>query len=202
MGQAGRFDEASKTFTEALALARELKQPSVIAQALNQSSRTSFLKGDLAAAREASTEALRIATEIKDRRLLLAARAGLARADATGRSQVATLRGCAQEAEAVGERFLAAECAIDAAQGMVAARDFQAAQVELERTLVKADRLGARVLQARAHHLLGAAFRGHNRAADASRHDRQAARLLEEIRREAGADTVVKRADLSSIASQ
>jgi hypothetical protein len=71
----------------------------------------------------------------------------------------------------------------------------------LERSLVNADRLGARLLQARAHHGLGAALGGAGRAADAARHHRLAARLLDAMTKESGTATLMKRADLSAIAS-
>jgi tetratricopeptide (TPR) repeat protein/tRNA A-37 threonylcarbamoyl transferase component Bud32 len=202
LSQVGSFDEAAKALDEALALARELQQQGTAALALNLAAHNRLLKGEDGAARELFDQALRLGTTIKDRRLVLVSRGGIARIDAKqGRGQVAALRALAQEADAAGEKFLAIECAIGAAQALLTMRDFAQARVELERSLVNADRLGARLLQARAHHGLGAAHRGAGRAAEASRHYRLAARLLDAMTKESGTATLLRRADLSAIAS-
>jgi serine/threonine protein kinase/tetratricopeptide (TPR) repeat protein len=202
LSQVGAFDEAAKTLEEALALARELQQQGTAALALNLAAHNRLLKGDDAAARELFEQALRLGTAIKDRRLVLVSRSGIARIDIKhGRTHAAALKAIAQEADAAGQKFLAVECAIDAAQALLTARDFAAARVELERSVVNADRLGARLLQARAHHGLAAALAGAGRAAEASRHQRLAARLLDAMTKESGTATLMKRADLGAIAS-
>jgi len=62
-----------------------------------------------------------------------------------------------------------------------------------------AEKLGARTLLARDHYLLATALREMGGGTEATGHYREALRLLDEIRKEAGAEKVIERADLKPI---
>jgi hypothetical protein len=69
----------------------------------------------------------------------------------------------------------------------------------LERAVAKTERLGLRTLSAKGHYLLATILRLTGKGAEAAGHYREALRLLEDIRNEAGVNNVLQRADLNSI---
>jgi hypothetical protein len=60
--------------------------------------------------------------------------------------------------------------------------------------------LGLKGLLARSHYLLAIALRSARNEPDAVRHHAEARRVLDEMRKEAGSDDLLKRADLAAIA--
>jgi hypothetical protein len=73
------------------------------------------------------------------------------------------------------------------------------ARRELELALGKAEKLGLRTLLARDHYLLATALRATGNGKEATPHYGEALRLLDEVRKEAGAEKVMERADLNPI---
>ena len=63
----------------------------------------------------------------------------------------------------------------------------------------KAEKLGLRELLAKNEYLLATALRLTGNGTEASGHYREALRLLEEIRKDAGSDKVMHRTDLNSV---
>jgi tetratricopeptide (TPR) repeat protein len=78
-------------------------------------------------------------------------------------------------------------------------KDYSRARQELEPALAKAEKLGLRTLLAKDHYLLATALRATGNGTEATPHYREALRLLDEIRKEAGAEKVIERADLKPI---
>jgi TolA-binding protein len=81
----------------------------------------------------------------------------------------------------------------------VNSKDYSQARQELEAALSGIEKLGLRTLLARAHYLLGTALRESGNGTEATGHYREAVRLFDEIRKEAGAEKVMERADLKPI---
>ena len=68
---------------------------------------------------------------------------------------------------------------------------------ELERALARSDKLNMRTLQAKSHYLLATVLRLSGKSSDGVRHYAEAHRILDEMRKEAKSDSLLKRADLS-----
>jgi serine/threonine protein kinase/tetratricopeptide (TPR) repeat protein len=202
LAEAGRWAEAQKTSEEALSLARELKSESVVAQTLNFQGDSAFYRGDFRSAQALYGQALGAASRTKDRGKVLASKIGLAKvAIQQGRSReaIGSLRTLAQEADSLGLKYLSVECSVDLGEALVNTKDYSRARQELEPTLAKAEKLGLRTLLARDHYLLATALRAAGNGKEPTSHYREALRLLDEIRKEPGAEKVMERADLKSI---
>jgi serine/threonine protein kinase/Tfp pilus assembly protein PilF len=202
LAEAGRWEEGQKTLDEALSLARELKSQPVVAQTLNFQGDNAFYRGDFKLAQALYGQALETASRTKDRDQVLASKIGLAKvAIGEGRSHEATssLKALGQEADSLGLKYLSVECSIDLAEALVNAKDYSRTRQELQPALAKAEKLGLRTLLARGHYLLATALRATGNGTEATPHYREALRLLDEIRKEAGAEKVIERADLKPI---
>ena len=156
LAQAGRGDEAQKNVEDALNIAHEIKDDAVASLALNWLGDTYFYKGDYAAARQQYERALQTASHDANREQILLSEVGiLAKVDVKqGRQQAAisSLRKLSQDADSLGLQSLSVECSVYLAEAMVARRDFKNALKELDRALARAEKLGLRVLQAKAHY--------------------------------------------------
>jgi tetratricopeptide (TPR) repeat protein len=202
LANAGRGEEAQKTLDEALNLARELKSQPFIAQALNFQAQAAFYRGDFKAARTLYGQGLQAASQTKDGDKMLESNIGLAKVtirEGHLREGISSLQSLAEEANSLGSKYFSAECSVDLAEALVNSKDYLRARQELETALGKAERLGLRTLLARAHYLLGTALRETGNGTEAASHYREALRLLDEIRKEAGAEKVIERADLKPI---
>ena len=202
LAQAGRGEESQKSFDEAMSLARELKNDAFVAQILNYQGDSFFYRGNFKSARSLYEQAMRVASHTTDRGKVLISKFNLAKAAVKeGRSQAAisALKGLAQEADTLGLKYLSAECSIYLAEALVNTRDYSHARQELERAVAKTERLGLRTLSAKGHYLLATELRLTGKGAEAAGHYREAVRLLEDLRKEAGANNVLERADLNPI---
>ena len=94
---------------------------------------------------------------------------------------------------------MAVECSIYMAEAMVRTHDNSHARQELERALLRADKLGLKPLSARAHYLLGTTLRASGNQAEAQTHYRSALQLLDDMRKEPGADKILLRSDFKAI---
>ena len=198
----GRSDEAEKPLAEALTIAGELQNKALTSQIYEfQGDRLAF-RGDFRGAKALYEQALQTAAKASDRRLELMSRVGLAKAAiAEGRPQQAidSLRKLSEESDAAGQKYLSVDSSVSLGEALVAAKRHPQARQELERALARSEKLGLRALQARSHYLLASTLRASGNAAEASRQLAEASRTLEEIRKEAKTDEVVKRSDLAPI---
>ncbi len=198
----GRTEEARKSLNEAMSLARELKNQALIAQILNLEGDSFFYRNDFKSARPLFDQASQLALQTTDRHLVLVSKTNLSKlAVKEGRSQAAisALRGLVKESDTLGLKGLSVECSIYLAEALVNTKDYSHARQELERSLEKSEKLGLRMLMAKAHYLLATTLRITGNRAEASRHYGEARRILDEIRKEARSDDVLKRGDLSPI---
>ena len=202
LSQAGREDEAQSSFNEGLALARELKNESLVSQLLRLQGDAASYRGDFKGARGFYDQALQSANTSKQSESILLARLDLARNDVDqGRSAgaVASLRSLVEQAESQGLKYEALEGSLAIAQALVATKAYPQARQELERAVTRCEKLGTRSLQARAEYLLATVYRLSGSNTLALEHYHQALGLLNDIGKEAGNDKILQRADFTAI---
>jgi tetratricopeptide (TPR) repeat protein len=205
LAQVGRGDEAQPHFDEALGIARQLNNPTTIAQVYYAEGDVASYRGDFKAGRPFYEQALQSATKAKDAEQILLARNALARNDVqrgNGAAAVATLRSLAAQAESQGLRYESLRCHLDLAEALILTKALAPARTELERTLTQTEKLGLKSLQARAESLLGNDLRLSGNDSLAADHYRRALQLLNDIQKEAGDSRIMKRADFAAIAEQ
>jgi tetratricopeptide (TPR) repeat protein/predicted Ser/Thr protein kinase len=202
--QAGRGSDAKASLDEGLALSRELKNDSLVSQLLRFQGDSASYGGDYKAARELYEQSLQSATRAKDAENILLGKLALARNDLQqGRSSAAisTLRDLAQQAESQGLKYEAVQCSLDLGEALMNTKALPQARLELERALTRSEKLGLRSLQARGEYLLATASRLSGSNSLALDHYHQSLHLLDEIRKEAGNDKIMDRADFVAISN-
>jgi eukaryotic-like serine/threonine-protein kinase len=205
LAEAGREQEAQKILDEALNLARELKSQPLVAQTLNFQGDAALYRGDFKSAGTLYAQALQVASRTKDRDKVLEAKIGLAKVaskEGHTRQAISSFKSLAQEADSLGMKDLSVECSVGLAEAFVNAKDYSRARQELEPALSKAEKLGLKALLAKAHYLLATVLRETGNGGEAKVQYAAAVRLLDEIRKEAGAEKVIERADLKPIYEQ
>ena len=198
---AGRMPEASPPFDEALALARELKNPNIIAQTLRLQSDQAAMIGDVKLAASLAEQALQAASKGADRSLTLLAESAVAvHAAATlpTRPLAAQMQNLAVEAEKIGLRSLAVEMTLHHAATLLKLDDRAGARDAAERALTRAETMGFRLLRAKAHYLRAELLRM-RQDASAPREYAVVKRILDEIKAEDGSGDLLNRADLRPI---
>lgn len=202
LAEAGRGAESSKLLDEAQGLAQGLKNESLLAAIANSQGDVSFYQGDLKAAKSSYDQALRLASHGADKDTLLAAKLNLARlevADGRLRAAVGDLKSLAQQADAQGRKYISVASSVLLAEAMIKGKQYPVARQELQRALGRSEKLGLRLETARVHYLSGAALRLSGSGSDAASQYREAARMLEEISKEQGAEHLLDRFDLKTI---
>jgi serine/threonine protein kinase/tetratricopeptide (TPR) repeat protein len=200
--QIGKSEEARGTLAEALASAREAKNRAEIAQVLTYQGDNSFYQGDFPAAASLYAQAHQEAASAGDSHLILLTKANVAKVaiKQNGLSTaVPALRALSEQAESQGLKYLSIQCSLYAAEGLINAKTYSQAQEELQRALSKSERLGLRALIAQSNYLLSRTLQLSGNPTEAERHSNEARRLVEDIRKEAGYDNILKRSDLSPI---
>src|SRR5579863_1403280 len=202
--QAGRGDEAKASLDEGLALARELKNESLVSQILRYQGDSASYSGDYKAARDLYEQSLQSAARAKDGENTLLGKLALARNDLQqGRSSAAisSLKNLAQEAESQGLKYEAVQCSLDLGEAFINTKSLPQARLELERAQTRSEKLGLRSLQARAEYLLATVSRLSGSNSLALDHYHQSLSLLDEIRKESGSDKIMARADFAAMSN-
>ena len=205
LARSGRGDEVGKTLEEAQGLATELKNDKLIADVHNTQGDLAFYAGDIKAAKEQYQQALQTALRAKAPETVLVSKLNLARvAIAEGRSSsaVGDLRTISQEADRQGMKYLALVSSVDLATAMVNSKDYGHAREVLDQALNTSEKLGVRLQTALIHYQLGNVLKQKADAAGAAAEYRQAANMLDEIKKEQGAEKVLQRADLKPVYEQ
>jgi tetratricopeptide (TPR) repeat protein len=198
----GRWDEAQQNLDVALASARELKNQPLVAQILNFQGDRLFYRGDFKGARTLFEQAAQVAARSTDREQILLSKLNLAKiAVKEGRLQevIKVLKPLAEEADRSGMKYLSVECGLHLAEALIQSKDYSRARQQLEDSLRASERLGLQALTAENHYLLAEALRLSGGQAEASHHYAEAHRILDDIRKEASSDDVLKRSDLATI---
>jgi eukaryotic-like serine/threonine-protein kinase len=202
LARSGRSAEVGKTLEEAQSLATELKNDKLIADVHNTQGDIAFYRGDTKAARGQYQLALQMAQHAKEAETVFVSKLNLARvAIAEGRSSsvISELRTISQDADRQGMKYLALVSSVDLATAMVNSKDYTNARQELDRALGTSEKMGTSLQTATIHFLLGNLAEQTSDATGASRHYRQAVAILDEIKKEPGAEKVLQRVDLKSM---
>lgn len=202
LDKAGRSSDIGKTLDEARSLAAELKNDKLLADVDNTQGDIAFYGGDSKAAKEHYQQALQLARRAKSPETTLISRLNLARmAMAEGRSSsvVNELRTISQDANRRGMKYLALVSSADLATAMINSKDYAGASRVLDQTLNTSEKLGVRLQTALIYFQLGnlAKYKGDRSGAAAEY--KQAVGILEEIKKEQGAEHTLERADLKSV---
>jgi eukaryotic-like serine/threonine-protein kinase len=199
---AGRGDEASKLLDEATSLAGELKNDSIRSEVLNTQGDVAFYRGDYKAARSAYEQAAVVAAKTKDREKILIPKMNLARVSiAEGRAQSAMpeLRAAIQQADVLHLKYYWLRASVDLAEAMIKSKDYAHARQELDEILNTSEKLGTRLQTAIIHFQMGNLLKQTGDASGSAGQYRQAATLLDEIKKEPGAERVLDRSDLRAV---
>jgi eukaryotic-like serine/threonine-protein kinase len=205
LNQTGRFKDAQPLLNEALSVAKSLHHAALTAQILGFQGDGFYLQGDTAHARALYESALQTFGSTPDRRIALQLKVDLARPGVSSQpaeSALATLRTLVTEADVIGYKHLAVECAVNLGDMLLRAGRVADARQELEHALSRSDRFGLRLLSARSHWLLADVEERSRHANEARRHRDEARQLIEQIKKDARTDAVTQRADLASIVHQ
>jgi serine/threonine protein kinase/tetratricopeptide (TPR) repeat protein len=205
LAQAGRGDEAKASFEDALAIARQLKNPSAIAQVYYAQGKSASYRGDSRNAKSLYQQSLQSASQAKDAEQILLAQSALASSDlehSNAPASIATFRKLASDAESRGMKYQSLLCHLGLAEALLMTKALPQARIELERSLTQAERHGLKSIQARAEFLLGEDFRLSGSNSLAKDHYHRAVQLIDEIQKEAGDSRVLQRADFAQISEQ
>jgi eukaryotic-like serine/threonine-protein kinase len=202
LSQVGRGEEAQKILNESLSTALTAQNEGLASKILNFQGEGFYYRGDFKSARPLFERAQQSASKAKDRVQSLNARLNLARTSVSeGHSSavVGTLKGLVKEAETLGAKYIAAECSVTLAEALLGTKDYTHAREELESVLRKSQDAGMKSLEPRAHYLLSQALRADGNPAEADMQLKQASDLLDQMRQESHADTLLERSDLKPI---
>ncbi len=199
---AGRGDESGKLLEEAGSVASELKNENIHSALLNTQGDAAFYRGDFKAARTAYEQAALAASKSKDREKILITKMNLARlAVAEGRPQAAIpeLRASIQQADKLHLKYFSTRSTVDLAEALIKTKDYTHARQELETALTSSEKLGLRLEKARIQFLLGDILRLTGSPSEAAGHFQQSVNLLNDLKKESGAEKLLQRSDLKSL---
>jgi tetratricopeptide (TPR) repeat protein len=201
LARAGRGDESAAPLDEAEKIQQALKNDALQADILNTQGDIAFYRGDLKTAARLYDSALRLASHTKENEVVLLSRLNVARVrNAEGQFQEAlrTLQTMLSGKGAVNAN-LALEITLARVQSEMGIRDYARANHELEQELPRAQRAGVRFGLARIYYLLGTSARLSGSADRAAEYYREAARLLDAVRGDPGAENIMRRADFKTM---
>ncbi|MGB2668002.1 MAG: tetratricopeptide repeat protein [Candidatus Acidiferrum sp.] len=202
LARAGRGDEVGKNLEEAQSLATELKNDKLIADVHNTQGDLAFYSGETKAAKEQYQQALQMAMRAKAPETVLISKLNLARvAIAEGRSAavITDLRGISADADRQGMKDLVLLSSVDLATALVNNKDYAQAKEVLDQALNTSEKLGVRLQTALIHYQLGNLAKQKGDRQGAAAEYRQAVSMLDEIKKEQGAEKVLQRADLKPV---
>jgi tetratricopeptide (TPR) repeat protein/predicted Ser/Thr protein kinase len=198
----GRGQESQPYLETALSLARELKNDGLVSQTLIFQGDAAYYRGDFKTAAGLYQQALQAALRSKEPDRILTAKVSLAKVaveDGHGQSVISDLRKLMQQADEQGVAHVSLQCSIVLGQALIQNHDYVHAQQELGRALVRTDKLGLKPLSAKANYLLAASLSASGNQAEALDHYREARQLLDAMRKEPGAESILQRWDLKAM---
>jgi tetratricopeptide (TPR) repeat protein len=197
----GRMADAEAPLNEALKLATELNNVNLAAQTIRYQANRLYYAGDLTRASGLSKQALQAANDGSDRSLVLLTQgemAIIAAASEPTRAVASRLAALSQEADARGLKSLSVDCSVGRAEALLALGDRSEALREADRAIGRAEVLGLKVPQARAHYVKAVALSA-AKDPNARREFTLAVRVFEDVKRDGGNEHVLERADLAKI---
>ncbi len=202
---AGRRDEAKSVLDESLALSRQLKNDSVMAQTLGVQGDAFFYTGNFKSAQASYADALQAAKRSKEPDTILIANSELAKAlveERRSQEAIAALKPLVQRADDLGLRYISVECSIFLAEAMIQRHDVSGARSELKRALLRANQLGMQPLSARAHYLLAITEQDSGSPIEAKQDYGEAVHLLDNMKKDPEAQQLLQRADFKAMYEQ
>src|SRR5439155_11773646 len=135
LSQVGRYDEAQKHLTEAMALARELHNKTLVAQILNFQGDTFYYRGDIKSAEGMFSQAVAASSSDVEKEVVLLSKYNSGKClvvDKRGQAAISPLKGVVQEADAVGLKNISTLATLSLAEALLNAHQYAAAKKEIE----------------------------------------------------------------------
>jgi len=205
LAEAGRGSESEALLQEAQTIAHGLQNPNLQTELLRTQGDVQFYQGNRGPAKTFYDQAVRAASRATDPGEVLTSKLHLAEAaleEGNAPSVVRQFGDLKQQADSRNLKYLSLESSAGMAEAMIGSKDYSHAQQELQTDLSKSEKLGSRYLSARIHYLLANALRLSGNGSEASAHYQQALSLLEEMRKDPGAEKLLDRPDLKSMLSE
>ncbi len=200
--QAGIGTDATPVLQEAQTLARDLKNDRLQTELLNTQGDVQQYQGDFRGAKGFYDQALRAASHSTDQDEILITKFHLAQAAfAQGNTQGALrdFRSITEQADRRNLKYLSLVSSLGIAEAMISNKDYAHAQQQLQNDLSESEKLGARYESARTHYLLAKVLHSTGDNTQAIAESRQAVSLIDDIRKEPGAEKLLQRADAQKI---
>lgn len=198
----GRGRESGKLLDEAQGIARNLKNDELNRGALNSRGDVAFYQDDLKAAKSFYEQEAVAASKGKQRDSVLLSKMNLARlaiAEGHAQSAIGDLRTAIQLAGTLHLKYYGVRSTVDLAQALINAKDYEGAYVQLDSAQGQSEKLGLRLETARIHYFRGEILRLRGNAAEATGQYQQAKTMLDDIKKEPGAEHLLDRFDLRDI---
>lgn len=207
LAQSGRGSESEQILHEAQSLVDDLKNESLKAQLLVVQGDVRRYAGDTKSADTLYQRALKSALDGSAPEPILICRlrvaeAALALNKTNPDSSIRDFRKLTQQADSRNLKFLSLESSVDAAEAVIARKDYADAERGLQAAMGKSEKLGSRYQSARIHYLLGEALRLSGNKTDASQQYAAALGLMNEMQKDAGAEKLLERSDLKAMFTQ
>jgi serine/threonine protein kinase/Tfp pilus assembly protein PilF len=202
LGQVGRGDEGRPSLESALSTAHQIKDDASVALATNWMGDAYFYKGDNGAARTQYEEAFELSSKTSNQERILISKVNKAKVElAVGHygPVIPVLKKLAEDADKLGLKSVSVECSIYLSQAMIAGKNYSDARQELDLAQARAEKLGLRLLQAKAQYQIASLLIQSGKQSEATPHYREVVRILESISKEDGSAHVLERADLQVI---
>ena len=202
LSQVGRGDEARASLESALSTAHQIKDDASVALATNWTGDSYYYKGDNAAARTQYEEAFEISSKASNQEAALISKVNRAKVElAAGHdaSVIPVLKKLAEDADSRGMKAVSVECSVYLGEALIAQKNYPAARQELDLALARSEKLGLRVLEAKAQYQIAALLTQSGKASEATPHYREVVRILEGISKEDNSTRVLERADLQGM---
>lgn len=202
VAQDGAPEEAVADLGAALAMARDVDNPALIAQALNFQGLNQLYRGRPEEARASFEDALEQAATAGDQQQALAAQLdldGIALQTGNAVAIVGSLATTVANADTLGLRYTATRARIRHAEALLETGDPEAARRELQMALNVGERLQLRALEAECYFVLARIDEADGDAAAAARRYRRTVSILDEIQTASGDGDPLRREDLRAI---
>jgi tetratricopeptide (TPR) repeat protein len=202
LSQVGRGDEGRASLESALSIAHQVKDDASVALATNWMGDSYYYKGDNAAARTQYEEAFEISSKASNQEAILISKVNRAKVElAAGHdaSVIPVLKKLAEDADTRGLKAVSVECSVYLGEALIAQKNYSAARQELDLALARAEKLGLRVLEAKAQYQIATLLTQSGKASEATSHYREVVRILEAISKEDNSARVLERADLQGM---
>jgi tetratricopeptide (TPR) repeat protein len=203
LSEVGRWDEGQQSLEDAVKRATEVKNDTVLMEALNYLGDNCFYRGEYGAAKQQYEHALQVATRAKSRQMLTVSKFNLAKLELVqnqSASTITVLKKVVEESDSLGLKALSIRASIYLAQALVGMKKPVEAQKVLDRALDGAEKLNLLIEKARAHYFVGEVLQHVGRPPkEYEAHYHEAVKILDAISKEPGSTHLLARSDLRDL---